>query len=129
MPGVGRVASAAPGVSDAQMSKAGLVITAKQAGTTIVRAWKKGEAEPEPIAVEVHAAGWALVTLLVAARDLPEGTVLAAADVTLASLPRAVVTSSVSRAGQQNDVLAHRALVPIQAGDVLWWAAFASKTR
>lgn len=125
--GVEKVTSAAPTVAEAQVSKEGLVITAKQAGTTTVRAWKKGAAEPELFEVQVDAAGWALVTLLVASRDLPEGSVLTADDVTTASLPRAVVTSSVIRADQQKYVLSARTLVPLQAGDVLWWAAFKAR--
>lgn len=127
--GVEKVESTSPAVVDAQVSKAGLVVTAKAPGSATVRAWKKGAATPELVTVQVEAAGWSLVTVLVAARDLEEGHVLTAADVAIASLPSAVVTSSCIRDDQQHYVLAHRNLVPIQAGDVLWWAAFESKQK
>lgn len=127
--GVERVESATPAVADAEVSKAGLVITAKQPGSATVRTWKKGAAQPEVLTVQVEQAGWSLVTVLVAARDLAEDTVLTPADVTTASLPAAVLTSSIIRGDQASYVLSHKNLVPLQAGDVLWWAAFESKSR
>src|SRR3954465_3066573 len=68
--------------------------------------------------------GWNLVPVVVAAVDIPEGTVVSFEMMSNRSVPEQFVTSSVVRPESSNYVLNQKVLVPLQAGDPLLWTQF-----
>lgn len=70
--------------------------------------------------------GVTLVPVAVAARALPTGAVLQLDDVTLRSLPEALVTPSVVTPGSITYVVNQPLKVPLAAGEPLRWLAIAT---
>lgn len=70
--------------------------------------------------------GWDPVTVVVASRDIPEGTPITVDIVSSRPVPEQFVTSSVVKPESINIVLNQRVLVPLQKGDPLLWTQFAN---
>lgn len=68
--------------------------------------------------------GWNLVPVVVAATDIPEGTVVTFDMIAQRGVPEQFVTSSVVKPDSQNYVLNQKVLVAVQAGDPLLWTQF-----
>ncbi len=68
--------------------------------------------------------GWNLVPVVVAAVDIPEGTVVAFDMISQRSVPEQFVTSSVVKPDSATYVVNQKVLVPVQAGDPLLWSEF-----
>ncbi len=68
--------------------------------------------------------GWNLVPVVVAAADIPEGTVVTYDMISQRQVPEQFVTSSVVKPDSANYVLSQKVLVPLQAGDPLLWSQF-----
>ncbi|SEM08260.1 pilus assembly protein CpaB [Stigmatella aurantiaca] len=68
--------------------------------------------------------GWNLVPVVVAAQDIPEGTVISFEMISQRSVPEQFVTSSVVKPDSANYVVNQKVLVPLQAGDPLLWSQF-----
>jgi Flp pilus assembly protein CpaB len=105
----------------------GVVVTGHKDGRTTVTITRKGGAT-DPVQVEVQSAGWKLVPVVVAARDLAEGTVLKLEDLAQRGVPEFLLTTSVVRPDAANYVLNQQLLVPVQAGDMLQWTTLATRT-
>lgn len=73
--------------------------------------------------------GWNLVPVVVAAQDIPEGTVITYDQLVQRSVPEQFVTSSVVKPASASYILNHRLLVPVQAGDMFLWSQFESQKR
>ena len=71
--------------------------------------------------------GWNLVPVVVAAQDIPEGSVVTFDVISQRSVPEQFVTSSVVKPDSASYVVNHRVLVPLQAGDMLLWSQFESE--
>jgi pilus assembly protein CpaB len=69
-------------------------------------------------------AGWTLVPVLVASRDLAEGSVVSWDSVSQRPIPEQFVTSSVVKPDSATYVIGQKVLVPLQAGDPLLWTQF-----
>ncbi|QSQ25050.1 Flp pilus assembly protein CpaB [Pyxidicoccus parkwayensis] len=68
--------------------------------------------------------GWNLVPVVVAAQDIPEGTVITFEMISQRSVPEQFVTSSVVRPDSASYVVNQKVLVALQAGDPLLWSQF-----
>jgi pilus assembly protein CpaB len=68
--------------------------------------------------------GWNLVPVVVAAQDVPEGTVITFEMISQRSVPEQFVTSSVVRPDSASYVVNQKVLVALQAGDPLLWSQF-----
>ncbi len=68
--------------------------------------------------------GWNLVPVVVAAVDIPEGTVVGFDMISQRSVPEQFVTSSVVKPDSASYVVNQKVLVPVQAGDPLLWSEF-----
>lgn len=68
--------------------------------------------------------GWNLVPVVVAAMDIPEGTVVTFEMISQRSVPEQFVTSSVVKPDSASYVVNQKVLVPLQAGDPLLWSQF-----
>ncbi|HYV48830.1 MAG TPA: SAF domain-containing protein [Myxococcaceae bacterium] len=68
--------------------------------------------------------GWNLVPVVVAAVDIPEGTVVTLDMVSQRQVPEQFVTSSVVRPESASHIVNQKILVPVQAGDPLLWTQF-----
>jgi pilus assembly protein CpaB len=68
--------------------------------------------------------GWKLTSVLVATKDLSEGTVVTSDVVANRQVPEAFVTSSVVRPEQVNYVTGQKILVAVQTGDPLLYTQF-----
>ena len=68
--------------------------------------------------------GWNLVPVVVAAQDIPEGTVVSFDMISQRSVPEQFVTSSVVKPDSATYVVNQKVLVPLQAGDPLLWSQF-----
>src|SRR5579863_7976662 len=68
--------------------------------------------------------GWNLVPVVVASRDIPEGTVISGDMISQRAVPEQFITSSVVRPESANYVIDQKVLVPLQAGDPLLWSQF-----
>lgn len=68
--------------------------------------------------------GWNLVPVVVAAIDIPEGTVVGFDMISQRSVPEQFVTSSVVKPDSASYVVNQKVLVPVQAGDPLLWSQF-----
>ncbi len=68
--------------------------------------------------------GWNLVPVVVAAVDLPEGTVVTSEHLSQRSVPEQFVTGSIIKPDSVSFVLGQRVLVPVAAGDGLLWSQF-----
>jgi pilus assembly protein CpaB len=68
--------------------------------------------------------GWNLVPVVVAAQDIPEGTVVTFDMISQRSVPEQFVTSSVVKPDSATYVVNQKVLVPLQAGDPLLWSQF-----
>jgi pilus assembly protein CpaB len=68
--------------------------------------------------------GWNLVPVVVAATDIPEGTVVTFDMISQRQVPEQFVTSSVVKPDSANYVVNQKVLVPLQAGDLLLWSEF-----
>ncbi len=68
--------------------------------------------------------GWNMVPVIVAATDVPEGTVVTYEMISQRSVPEQFVTSSVVKPDSASYVVNQKVLVPIQAGDPLLWSQF-----
>jgi pilus assembly protein CpaB len=86
------------------------------AGVVAYSAIKKKEADVRR--------GWNLVPVVVAAQDIPEGTVISFEMISQRSVPEQFVTSSVVKPDSANYVVNQKVLVPLQAGDPLLWSQF-----
>lgn len=69
-------------------------------------------------------AGWNLVPVIVAATDIPEGTVVTYEMINQRPVPEQFVTSSVVKPDSASYVVGQKVLVPLQAGDPLLWSQF-----
>lgn len=67
---------------------------------------------------------WSLVPVVVAAQDLPEGTLVTMEMITQRNVPEQFVTSSVVKPDSASYIVNQRTLFPLQAGDPLLWTAF-----
>ena len=63
--------------------------------------------------------GWKLVPAMVAARDLPEGTVLEVPDLVIQDVPEELVTASVVRPGGTATVSGQKLQVAMMKGDLV----------
>src|SRR5512140_779374 len=86
------------------------------AGIVAYSATKKKEADARR--------GWNLVPVVVAAADIPEGTVVTFDMISQRSVPEQFVTSSVVKPDSASYVVNQKVLVPLQAGDPLLWSQF-----
>jgi pilus assembly protein CpaB len=86
------------------------------AGVVAYSAIKKKEADVRK--------GWNLVPVVVAATDIPEGTVVTFDMISQRQVPEQFVTSSVVKPDSANYVVNQKVLVPLQAGDPLLWSQF-----
>ncbi|MFL5319453.1 MAG: Flp pilus assembly protein CpaB [Myxococcaceae bacterium] len=86
------------------------------AGVVAYSAIKKKEADVRR--------GWNLVPVVVAADDIPEGTVVTFDMVSQRSVPEQFVTSSVVKPDSASYVVNQKVLVPLQKGDPLLWSQF-----
>jgi len=68
--------------------------------------------------------GWNLVPVVVAQKDLPEGTVVTFEMISQRSVPEQFVTSSVVKPDSASYIVNQKILVPVQAGDPLLWSQF-----
>src|SRR5687768_2626899 len=68
--------------------------------------------------------GWNLVPVVVAAVDIPEGTVVTFDMISQRSVPEQFVTSSVVKPDSASYIVNQKVLVPLQAGDPLLWSQF-----
>ncbi|MFP2932648.1 Flp pilus assembly protein CpaB [Pyxidicoccus sp. 3LG] len=68
--------------------------------------------------------GWNLVPVVVAAQDVPEGTVITFEMISQRSVPEQFVTSSVVRPDSASYVVNQKVLVALQSGDPLLWSQF-----
>lgn len=68
--------------------------------------------------------GWNLVPVVVAAQDIPEGTVVTFEMISQRSVPEQFVTSSVVKPDSASYVVNQKVLVALQAGDPLLWSQF-----
>jgi Flp pilus assembly secretin CpaC len=125
---VTKVAIGDPDIADIATVPQGVRVTAKKGGATTLKVWKKGASAPETLEVQVETAGWNLAPVLVAAKDLAEGTMLSATDLVEVQLPAALFSSSAVGPKSQSYALGHQVLVPVQQGDLVLWSALASKT-
>src|SRR6476646_7792759 len=66
--------------------------------------------------------GWNLVPVVVAADDIPEGTVVTFDMVSQRSVPEQFITSSVVKPDSASYIVNQKVLVPLQAGDPLLWS-------
>jgi pilus assembly protein CpaB len=71
--------------------------------------------------------GWNLVPAVVAAVDMPEGTVVTYEAISQRSVPEQFITSSVVRPDSAGYILNQRLLTSVQAGDLLLWSQFDTK--
>lgn len=68
--------------------------------------------------------GWNLVPVVVAAQDIPDGTIISFEMISQRSVPEQFVTSSVVKPDSASYVVNQKVLVPLQAGDPLLWSQF-----
>lgn len=68
--------------------------------------------------------GWNVVPVVVAAQDIPEGTVISYDMVAQRPVPDQFVTSSVVKPDSVTYVVGQKVLVPLQQGDPLLWSQF-----
>lgn len=68
--------------------------------------------------------GWNLVPVVVAAQDIPDGTVVTLDMISQRQVPEQFVTSSVVRPESASHVVNQKVLAPLQAGDPLLWSQF-----
>ncbi len=68
--------------------------------------------------------GWNLVPVVVATRDVPEGTEVTMDMISQRSVPEQFVTSSVVKPDSASYIVNQKTLVPLQAGDPLLWSGF-----
>lgn len=78
------------------------------------------------VAMSTHAAD--TVEVLVAARDLPEGTVVTKKDFVARAYPSARATSSLVKPASVEYLVGQRMLVPALAGDPIFWASLETRT-
>lgn|GEM_PF-2682607 len=107
------------------VAKGVVTVTGKKAGRTTITVTRNGASEKTN--VEVETTGWKLVPVVVAAKDLAEGTIVTAADLEQRDVPEFMVTTTVVRAKALNYIVAHQLLVQAQAGDLMAWTLFATK--
>lgn len=86
------------------------------AGVVAYSAIKKKEADVRR--------GWNLVPVIVAAEDIPEGTVVTFDMVSQRSVPEQFITSSVVKPDSASYIVNQKVLVPLQKGDPLLWSQF-----
>jgi len=92
------------------------LVLAVFAGAIAFSAIKKKEADVRR--------GWNLVPVVVAAADIPEGTVVTLDMISQRQVPEQFVTSSVVRPESASHVVNQKVLVSLQAGDPLLWSQF-----
>jgi pilus assembly protein CpaB len=71
--------------------------------------------------------GWTLVPVVVANRDIVEGSVLDYEMVAKMDMPDKFVTPSVVKPNQFEKVIGQKLMVPIQRGDLILWSHFRSE--
>lgn len=71
--------------------------------------------------------GWTLVPVVVANRDIVEGSVLDYEMVARMDMPDRFVTPSVVKPGQFEKVIGQKLMVPVQRGDLILWSHFRSE--
>lgn len=71
--------------------------------------------------------GWTLVPVVVANRDVVEGSVLDYDMVAKMQMPEQFVTPSVVKPGQFEKVIGQKLMVPLQRGDLILWSHFRSE--
>lgn len=96
----------------------GLVVGGFGAGFAAFTLVKKAEKEAR--------AGWVLVPVVVAARDLEPGEPVAVTDMQQRSVPEQLVTSSVVRPESATFLVDQKLSVPVQQGEPLRWTYFAT---
>lgn len=94
----------------------GLVMGGFGAGLLAYTLVKKAEKEVR--------AGWTLVPVVVAGRDLAPGEAVAFTDVAQRSVPEQLATSAVVRPDSTTYVIGQKLSVPVQKGEPLRWAFF-----
>lgn len=73
--------------------------------------------------------GWNLVPVIVAAQDLPEGTVITFDHLSQRSIPEQFVTSSVVKPIAAEYIVNQKLLVPVQQGDAMIWTHFGTSAK
>ena len=101
---------------DRRMPLAVAFVLACVGGTIAFSAIKKSESDVRR--------GWNLVPVVVAAIDIPEGTVVTMDMISQRSVPEQFITSSVVKPDSASYVVNQKVLVPVQAGDPLLWSEF-----
>lgn len=76
------------------VAKGVVTVTGKKAGRTTITVTRNGASEKTN--VEVETTGWKLVPVVVAAKDLAEGTIVTAADLEQRDVPEFMVTTTVA---------------------------------
>lgn len=99
----------------------GLVVGGFGAGFVSFTLVKKAEKEAR--------AGWMLAPVVVAQEDFAPGQVLKVDDVAQRSVPEQLVTPSLVRPDSAAYVIGQTLTVPVQAGEPLRWAFFATATE
>lgn len=72
-------------------------------------------------------AGWELVPVVIASRDLREGEVMTFDKVIQRAVPGQFVSSSFVKPDAANFIMNQRLLVPVRAGDPLLWSQFETR--
>jgi pilus assembly protein CpaB len=88
---------------------------------SVVGSTVKGKKAEDPFA------GAALVPVVVASQDIPEGSVVTFDQIEQRNVPKQLVTSSVVKPDAANYIINVPVLVPVQKGDMLLWSQFEAK--
>ncbi len=102
--------------------KTPLIIAGVLALLAALLVWKKLQHEEEKVRE-----GWTLVPVVVANRDVQEGTVLDYDMVAKMKMPEQFVTPSVVKPSQFDKVIGQKLMVPLQRGDLILWSHFRSE--
>jgi len=95
-------------------------------GAFVMNVVGRGDAGGQKAAQDALAGGQP-VPVVVAAMDIPEGTVVTFDHIQQRSAPQPFVTSSVVKPDSANYIVNARLLVPVQKGDMLLWSMFETK--
>ena len=126
--GTGESAKAAdPSIAEVSVTAKGIQVVGRKEGATTISIVRTKGAAADVVSLEVASAGWKLVPVLVATRDLAEDTVVTKEMIEQRKVPEPLLSTSQVRPDAANYILNQRLLVPVQAGDMLLWTAFESK--
>ena len=113
-----------PTLADVAVTKDGVKLTGKKEGHGTLTV-THGKAAPETIAVEVSSAGWRMVKVAVAKKAMEPGDTVTAELIEERMVPLCLQSSSMVATEHVKFMLKHRVIVPVQAGEIFSWLAFA----